>query len=616
MRQHTDVSSDPSSDLSSRQRGASRIVVLEDAVANRIAAGEVIERPASVVKELVENAIDARATRLDIEIERGGKALVRITDNGIGMSYDDVLLSLERHATSKVRRAEDLLRIDSFGFRGEALPSIASVSRFRLLSRETEAISGTEVKVDGGKLLSVHEAGAAPGTCVEVRSLFFHLPARRKFLRADATEWAHIEQYLRLVALAKPDISFTITHNQNRVAHFPGVPKLRDRIGQIFGREWLSSVIPLDTSQGAFRLCGVIGKPGTFRNNRNEHLFFVNGRPVQNNTLNFAALEGYRNALMKGRFPVLILFFEMDPARVDINVHPAKREVRFYDDAAVRSFVAEAIAGALRSYNREPVETDLEDRQASRVLLPPEPPPSTEEAPPDMFSRAPVTPPAMVASPSPPVSEPPLSEEVSPPLASPLQRNHDLTILGTAMGHYLVAQNDSGVVLVDQRAAHERILFEQMLDRLAREEILSQKLLLPVTIELVPQDADFLNQQMDSLQKLGLGVAGLGGGTFMIDAVPPFVETQEIETFFREMLTELQEAGGQTQKNRKLSEEAVVRAVCQSSVKRRAKLNPEEVEKLLIDLHACELPYTCPKGRPTMIFISRNELEKKFGRTP
>ena len=359
-----------------------RIRLLPETVANQIAAGEVIERPASVVKELVENALDAQATHLSVDVLAGGRGLVRVTDDGVGMSRDDALLCLERHATSKVRSAEDLFRITTMGFRGEALPSIASVSRFTLTTRERDSDSpeATQVIVHGGKLLEVRSAGAPPGTSVEVRQLFYNLPARRKFLRTEETERAHIHHYLTLAALAHPHVAFTFTTDSRTVFQLPAAPAasdsagqlaaLRDRLRALHGTEL--KLLPLDVSgsyeslrevaeadapstldprPSTFRLWGFIGAPGVSRGSRDDQHLFVNRRPIENRALNFALIEGYHTALMKGRYPVACLFLELDPAQVDVNIHPAKREVKFHHERAVRAFVTQAICDTLLNFH-------------------------------------------------------------------------------------------------------------------------------------------------------------------------------------------------------------------------------------------------------------------------
>ena len=376
-----------------------RIKLLSEQVANQIAAGEVVERPASVVKELVENSLDADAKKITVEIGAGGRSLVRVTDDGCGMSRDDALLSLERHATSKIQRAEDLASIATMGFRGEALPSIASVSRFTLTTRERESTSpeGTQIIIAGGKILEVKAAGGAPGTSLEVRQLFFNLPARRKFLRTEETEAAHIQHYLTLAALAFPEVAFTFIKDGRNVWQLPAVKSgaatssrieaLRERHRALLGDEKLLSVnfsaaLQEDGSHSApeesdifettssdkseirnpkseIRVWGLVGSPGVSRATRDSQFVFVNRRPVENRGINYALIEGYHNSLMKGRYPVCCLFLEIDPAAVDVNIHPAKREVKFHREFEVRKFVTQAVRDALRAFHSEPEKSNL-----------------------------------------------------------------------------------------------------------------------------------------------------------------------------------------------------------------------------------------------------------------
>ena len=325
-----------------------KVRILTDRVANQIAAGEVIERPAAVVKELVENALDAGATRIEVEFRHGGRSLMRIEDNGSGMARDDALLALERHATSKIAEAADLDRLASYGFRGEALPSIASVSRFELQTREAGSDVGTEILVNGGKFVHVRDCGRPVGTRIEVTHLFNSVPARRKFLKTDPTEAAHIIQCVRLYALACPATAFTLIEDGRVIFRSPECTTLAERVAEIFGRQTAAALVPLEAGESGMRLSGLIGRPGTGRATRHEMIVFVNQRPVDSRTLNYALIESYHESLPKGRYPLAFVFFECDPAAVDVNVHPAKREVRFRSEPAVRAFVIRSVLQRLR----------------------------------------------------------------------------------------------------------------------------------------------------------------------------------------------------------------------------------------------------------------------------
>ncbi len=656
-----------------------RIHLLSEQVANQIAAGEVVERPASVVKELVENALDAKATRVTVEIQAGGRSMIRVTDDGFGMSKDDALLCLERHATSKIQRAEDLSAIATMGFRGEALPSIASVSRFNLTTRERDnpAPDGTQITINGGKILEVKSASGATGTSVEVRQLFFNLPARRKFLRSEETEFAHIQHYLTLAALAYPEVAFTFLKDGRFVWQLPPAKvennlesrtgALRERMRALLGGE--IKLLPVDFSgdlpeanesdenspveirHSSFHLWGFIGAPGVSRSTREDQNIFVNRRPVENRGLNFALLEGYRTALMKGRYPVCCLFLEIDPGEVDVNIHPSKREVKFHQERAVRQLVAEAIRETLLNFHGEaeaqrrlirgqwqkPKRVDAigttfevtSTPEFSTPSLPEFPSPlkpaiewptrSVAQPPLKMgFSASKPNPPALASifsRPSPtPVKA--LSTPLAPPSLDPVPLLRvPLRLIGVVGKLYVVLESDRGLVLLDQHAAHERILFEQMLRRLEEHgNAMSQRLLLPETIELSAKDGNFLRQQLPSLTRLGVGLSEFGERTFLLDALPPFVKVSDPRRFILELIDELK-AAGQSVNALRLGEQTVAKTVCRHAVKANDFLARAELESLVEDLRHCAMPYTCPHGRPTLIEMNFRELEKKFGRT-
>jgi DNA mismatch repair protein MutL len=628
-----------------------RIHLLSEQVANQIAAGEVIERPASVLKELLENALDAGATQVDVQVGAGGRSLVAVTDNGCGMSKDDALLCLERHATSKLRDSDDLDRIASYGFRGEAIPSIASVSRFRLRTREHDALAGTELVIDGGKLREVREVGLAPGTQIEVRSLFFNLPARRKFLRTEPTESAHLRQTLLLAGLARPEVGFTLSVDEQPAQRWLAGEDLRQRLVSVFGADWMELTVPLAAESGALKLRGFIGKPGVSRAARGEELFFINRRPVENRTLHFGLLEGYHNSLMKGRYPVAVLFLEMDPAGVDVNIHPAKREVRFHDDFTLRQFVVQAVTQTLRGVSGAPAArfefgspnvAAIHDRRsnspaasekeesAGENKIPTATNTNAAEQTSDEAKRSDVEAVA-VGDKSPSAEEVgdghgptlqldhlPLEIEPQPSAKRPeplITNRLGLRVLGCVTNLYLVAESAEGLVLVDQHAAHERVLFEQMLKRMALQNPAAQQLLFPVTLEFLPREADFVIAQIETLQQAGVGITRFGPASFLVDALPAMVKARDVAEFIRTVVADLQQEGGETRKGRRLSEEVVAKTVCRHAVKANDALRPEEWDSLVHDLLACDLPYTCPHGRPTMIQLTAAELNKKFGRT-
>ena len=677
-----------------------RIRLLPEQVANQIAAGEVVERPASVVKELVENALDAQATRITVEIQAGGRSLVRVTDDGIGMNKDDALLCLERHATSKIRKAEDLSAIDTMGFRGEAMPSIASVSRMTLTTREREGdAAATQIVINGGKIVEVKAAGSPPGTTVEVRQLFFNLPARRKFLRSEETEYAHVQHYLTLAALAHPHVAFTLMKDGRMVWQLPPVAAqgtdsrrtgVRERMKALMGGplELLAvdyaaplhepelsveaghtgtEVLAETAGESQLRIWGFIGKPGVSRSTREDQHLFVNRRPVENRTLNFALLEGYHTALMKGRYPVCCLFLEMDPAAVDVNIHPSKREVKFRNDRAVRQIVTQAIRQTLLNYHATPVagaSVAANQRESTPVpaniaiaspsSLPgsvsvspaDRPKPDSKYVPPpaatlphfpdvrgwkrETLEMPPVAlnkeagedagaPRAPIPSPPPPVIAAQLETRNQKPetLTSgdpqPLL-NVPLRLVGVIGKLYVVLESDRGLVLLDQHAAHERILFEQMLDRMEKQSHApSQRLLLPETIELPARDAHWLRDLLPTLTRLGVGLSEFGERTFLLDGLPPFVKASDARHFALQLIDELK-AAGQEVNSMRLGEHTVAKTVCRHAVKANDPLAGPELENLVNDLRHCAMPYTCPHGRPTLIEMNYRELEKKFGR--
>ena len=663
-----------------------RIRLLPEQVANQIAAGEVVERPASVVKELVENALDAQVSRITVEIQAGGRSLVRVTDDGVGMNRDDALLCLERHATSKIQKAEDLAAITTMGFRGEALPSIASVSRFTLTTRERngDTPEGTQVVVHGGKILEVKSAGHAPGTDVEMRQLFYNLPARRKFLRSEETERAHVQHYLTLATLAFPEVGFTFLQDQRPVWQLPPLrsdgplaskqASLQERLRALLGAE--AKLLPVDyfteigeldepgdisrpsspdTRPSTLRIWGFLGAPGVSRATREDQHLLVNRRPVENRALNFALLEGYHTALMKGRYPVCCLFLELDPAEVDVNIHPSKREVKFRREKAVRRHAAEAVRRTLLNFHTAPGEAQIEIESSKlkveRAAAPGIPPiqtgksiqpavavPTAKELP-QLLPPPPARPIPNRASPSPghttdaPSAAPPaighrqptietprsgvrVSHSPAPPVSSavvPLLKV-PLRLVGVVGRLYVVLESDRGLVLMDQHAAHERILYEQMLRRLEQGDAPSQRLLLPETVELSPRDAQFLREHLPVLGRLGVGLGEFGERTFLLDALPPFVKVSDARRFVLELIDELVAAGREVNSFR-LGEQTVAKTVCRHAVKANDPLAGPELENLLNDLRNCAMPYTCPHGRPTLIEMNYRELEKKFGRT-
>jgi len=600
----------------------SRIRLLPETVASQVAAGEVVERPASVVKELIENSIDADARKIDVIIRRGGISLVRVIDDGCGMDRDDALLSLERHATSKIRSAADLQAVATLGFRGEALPSIASVSRFRLSTRETDAVAGTEIIVNGGKLETVRDGGEAPGTQVEVRSLFHNLPARRKFLRSENTESRNIEHQIHLQAIGHPQIGFSLMRDDRMLFQLAPSATLSDRIRDLYGVELLQRLAEVtDVASPSIRVHGFIGQAGLSRQSRTQQLVFVNGRAIESSLITAGIREGYHTALMKGQYPVTFLFLELDPAAVDVNVHPAKREVRFRDPNGVREAIVRCI------------QRTLEGGRAAwqeKFRAPGSSPAVSGKAVPDLTLRPDIAGPEASHRELPHlgptvISRPAVAgdlhsgtkvtaDEPPPPIPpKPDRSQQQFQIIGVLSKLYVLMENADGLVLVDQHAAHERILFEELRRRMEEQGVPAQKLLLPQTFDVPPRDADWIERNLSVLQKMGIGIESFGPATFKIDTVPSFLNVSDPVQFMRKVIDDLKSAGNSTSAMR-LGEEMIAKTVCRHAVKANDPLRYPEVEKMIRDLLDCDLPYCCPHGRPTMIQISLAELEKKFGR--
>ncbi len=614
------------------------IRVLSDRVANQIAAGEVIERPAAVVKELVENSLDAGATKIEVEFRHGGRSYLRIEDNGCGMSKDDALLSLERHATSKIRETSDLDALGTFGFRGEALPSIASIAKFELQTRPAAQAMGTEILINGGKLVHVRECGVAPGTRITVAHLFSAVPARRKFLKSDATESAHIIQTVRLYALACPQTAFTLIEDGRVLFQSPVCATLEERVAEIFGRQFAGDLLAVDAEDNGLRLTGLIGKPGVSRSSRHEMITFVNRRPVDSRTLNYALIESYATTLPKGRYPVAVLFLDMNPAAVDVNVHPAKREVRFRSESEVRGFVIRTVLQRLRESGIGAPVAPVE----STPLAPERGASSAAPAAPSIAQPFPwrASPPPTGAVPASPVSHPrpevaghhiptPASAEIpaatvgfssSPPPsalsaqpAATAPRLPGWRFLGTAHGDFALFETPAGVVVVDRRAAHERVWFERLQAQFARGEVASQRLLFAVPVEFDPIASALLLDRLDFLDAHGLTVAEFGRNFFRIEAVPTWLAPEAAEPFLRDVLA-LARDGRLDEKHPRLAEEELARYAAQKAVRLPETITEPDALALVAQLFACAQPHTSPAGRPTHFELSRGELARRFQR--
>lgn len=592
-----------------------KVRILSDRVANQIAAGEVIERPAAVVKELVENAIDAGATRVEVEFRHGGRSLMRVEDNGHGMSRDDALLAIERHATSKISEADDLNRLASFGFRGEALPSIASVSRFTLQTREAGSDVGSELLVNGGKFVHVRDCGRPVGTRIEVAQLFNSVPARRKFLKTDQTEAAHIITGVRLYALAFPNVAFTLIEDGRVIFRSPECADLLGRVAEIFGRQLANELVPIDIAEGGMRLSGLIGKPGTGRSTRHEMITFINQRPVDTKAINYALIESYHESLPKGRYPLAFVFFEIDPAAVDVNVHPSKREVRFRAETAVRGFVIRSVLARLRELGEgsAPVVVPAVPAVPAFYAPPVHARPSPREVP--VFA-----PPSRAAA-APAAAAPKISPAIPPAPAPASVVGHAggsagapaWRFLGLAHGAYALFETKAGLVLLDRRAAHERIWFERLQAQFGDGAVPSQRLLLPVPLELDPIASALLTDRLEFLNGHGFEVVEFGRNFFRIESVPAWMEPADAEPFVRELLGALRDGRLQDGKL-DIAREQFARLAAARAVRLDDGVGEAAMLAVVAQLFACRSPLTSPGGTPTHIELSHGELARRFQR--
>ena len=587
-------------------------------LANQIAAGEVVERPASVVKELVENALDAGAGRIRVMIELGGKKIIRVEDDGDGMEPEDARLAVERHATSKIARPEDLGAIRTLGFRGEALPSIASVSHFTLTTRARGAQSGTELRIDGGTIVSCRDAGAPEGTCVEVADLFYNLPARRKFLKSDTAESAQVSRLVTQLALGYPEIGWLLMSGPRTLLQCAPAAGLSERFYQLFGER--PDLIPFEKQAAGLRITGYVAALGDHGPVRGPQNVFVNRRIVKDRTIAHAIIDAYSVATIKERSPEVHLFIELPPDRVDVNVHPTKAEVRFLEGSLVHEVLRRGLGDAL---GRGPAP---ELQLTPAAALPTEP----RSVPiPGVLAGAVVgsrwTPaPYPIDRPIPHAS-PPESERESgaphsaipppagTPAGTPAADARPMIPLGQFRDTYIVAIDDEGIAIVDQHVAHERVLFEQVMERLTSGRLESQRLLAPMVIELSAAQRQAILQQTAVLDRFGLEVAEFGGDSLVLSAVPALLDPREAEAAVRAVAEDLEGAAGASRVEDALRRIAATMA-CHAAVKANYPLTAEKMRFILAELQRTAYSSVCPHGRPVVLRITRRELEKNFGR--
>ena len=575
----------------------STIRILEPTVANQIAAGEVVERPAAVIKELLENSLDADARRVTVDFSRGGKAQMIVEDDGKGMTGDEALLSLERHATSKIQVASDLDRIATFGFRGEALPSIASVARFTMQTRPASAPSGTEIAINGGKLVHRRDHGMAPGTRIEVSNLFHPVPARLKFLKSDETEAAHIVRLVRLYAIAHPEVGFLLREDGREIFRSPGNAPLLDRVREIWGRQVAEEVTIMPSfARPGMRLSGLLGKPGVSRGTRQDLVTVVNGRPVDSRTMAFALTESYHTLIPKGRYPLAFVFLEMDPAWVDVNVHPAKREVRFRDEAKVRNFLIESVLAVLRAR--------ADDGLPATTI-------------PSVSTATPLTAPA-VPTLSSPVSASGTPAAYVPPSAVPAQPNHAPAVrlgwrlLSRLREERAVFETPTGLAILDIGAAHQRVLYESILAQFTAQKPVSQPMLVPLSIELEPLPAAVLKERMPLLASAGFDFEEYGRNFWRIQALPAWLEPADALAFVRDLLAEMARREGDFGRP-SLAYDALAKIAVIKARRKGDSLSDGELMELVQALFRTVQPGSCPRGRRTYVEWTDADLTRRFG---
>jgi DNA mismatch repair protein MutL len=609
----------------------SKIRVLADHVANQIAAGEVVERPASVAKELVENSIDAGSKRITIEIEAGGRRLLKVSDDGEGMVRDDAVLAFERHATSKIRVTEDLAAIGTLGFRGEALASIASVAKVELTTCTEDAKAATRVTIDGGRMRDVKDAAHPRGTTIAVRDLFFNIPARRKFLRSEATETYHLTNLVTHYALAHPEIAFTFVNNGREVVRATPAKDLRERAYQIFGSEFLDNLLEVNLGDATVaRVTGYVSAPRDRRTSRDSQYLFVNRRFVRDRMLGRALSEGYRSILPYGVYPAALLFIETPLEEVDVNVHPAKTEVRFRRQAAVADVVREAVRAALASASYvpppEPPKIPEPTMTATAAVSSIPPQPRIEFVPPPPPPRVPIEPSgeeiardlevmlqsvtkSVPSAPLPPLnSAEKLAREVTPE-----SLNANIRPLGQLEESFIIATDDEGLLLIDQHVAHERVLFDKYRALEAERRSESQQLLVPETFDLTPAQAAVFDDLAPELEQYGFELMRLSGRTVAIKAVPADLPSSEARNMLFELL-ETVDAEKKSSARETVRDEIAASLACHAAIKVNMPLAPEKMRWLIDRLLQTSSPTTCPHGRPVILRLSMRDILKGFHR--
>ena len=586
------------------------IRILPEILSNQIAAGEVVERPSSVVKELVENCIDAGSTSITIEVVNGGKSLIRVSDNGIGLSRDDALLSIERYATSKIFSKNDLFSISTMGFRGEALPSIASVSKFSLVTRTKNSDIGTRIDIAGGKILNVSDAGAPVGTMVEVKQLFFNTPARRKFLKSDNTEVSHVGDTISGMALGNSHIQFRLFLNNKLQKNFSSSDDLFQRSVRILGRDVADRLYKLEFADSLLRIHGYCSNPSVTRSTSSKIFLFVNNRLVYDRGLISAIFQGYKGRIMKSNFPLGVFFIDIAFDQVDVNVHPSKREIKFFNSQRVYQAVSETICKAL---SRE--QQDIAAYSKTRIVSYGAPKKAIEKFEyideafkPDQMGRVEQSSLGWQEN----FGQEQTFQQKVPPTSQILNlKSH--RIIGQILGTYILVEAKDVLVLIDQHAAHERIIYEKLKQRYHSLKVQTQNLAVPETLELNFKEADFLTSIIDDLKIMGMIIEPFGDTTFVVKAVPAIIDEKEIKPIIIEILeTALIKKDGFSKED--WLEKCLILMACHGAIRANLILGHNETRKLIADLEQCENPRHCPHGRPIMITWTKTQIEKLFKR--
>ncbi|MBN1354694.1 DNA mismatch repair endonuclease MutL [bacterium] len=576
-----------------------RIQILPDTIANRIAAGEIIERPASVVRELLDNAIDADSTRIEIEIRGGGKSLIGVRDNGHGIDPDSLLIAFERHATSKIHSLEDLSAIRTLGFRGEALPSIASVSKVAVESYRRGFETGTRLRIEAGRIISVESCSCSPGTRIVVSGLFFNVPVRRKFMRQPRTEYTHILETVIDHALTFPEIHFVFKDDDKTVFDAPAVDKWSARLLTLMGNRFMQSMIPVDTARNNLHLTGYISTPERMQSTARSQRLYVNGRRIRDRIVTQAVYRGYREFLSSHTHPVFILKLDVPPESIDVNVHPAKSEVRFQEPSTifetVSAIVAHTVGGSLNlaADHARKSDGEIHDVGSSEDRLPLQRPPSSPVNSPSRLSE--------------------LSDPVQPRFPVENMQEQPWRLIGQAFDTFILFEFDRTFYMVDQHTAHERILFEQLKSQYIQGKIPGQSLLFPVSVELEPHQAVQVAQFLGLLKNMGLGIESFGSNSFLIRSLPEHLKQESPEILLRNIADELSEMGT-SDRNRSAERKMLISLSCRRAVKSGDRLDEPSMTAIVSALFSLRIPSTCPHGRPIIITFSREELESRFKR--